>query len=167
MQFSFQRANPSKGGGSTLLRFDDDRTACILVDSGNGVNLDTLLGANDYFDAIVLTHAHVALYLSLGDTLRDGVPIYASPATASTLESVLGDGQKNYRLGGIEDVFDAVTGIDNWVAVTSKIELPPISAGHVLGAAGFAIRFSDGDARSTPRRCDFPGRNRLLYRVRL
>ncbi|WP_049972483.1 MBL fold metallo-hydrolase [Haladaptatus cibarius] len=152
MQFSFQRANPSKGGGSTLLRFDDDiddRTACILVDSGDGVDLDTLLSPDDYLAAIVLTHAHLDHYLSIGDSLRDGAPIYTSSATASTLETVLGEGQKNYRLGEVADVLDAVTAINDWVTVTSELELRPISAGHVPGAACFAVRFSDGTETNT------------------
>ncbi|PSQ46294.1 hypothetical protein BRD15_09450 [Halobacteriales archaeon SW_6_65_15] len=61
MKLSYQHANPSTGGGSYLLRFRDEpeqRTACVLVDSGVGVDLDSMLRDDEYRDGPVHARRH-------------------------------------------------------------------------------------------------------------
>ncbi|MFC7078779.1 MBL fold metallo-hydrolase [Halorussus caseinilyticus] len=147
MNLSYQHANPSKGGGSYLLRFRDvtrDRTACVLVDSGVGVDLDALLGDDEYLAAVLLTHAHLDHYATLADSLRDGAPVYAAEPTAKVLEDVLTEGEKNYEIGTTESVTDAIRPLDGWQTLVPDVEAAPVPAGHAPGAAGFVVRFHDG-----------------------
>ncbi|WP_128478710.1 MBL fold metallo-hydrolase [Halorussus pelagicus] len=147
MKFSYQHANPSSGGGSYLLRFRDstlDPTPCILVDSGVGVDLDSLLADDEYLAAVLLTHAHLDHYASLADSLRDGAPVYVAEPTANVLESVLTEGEKNYKIGATESVSDAIEPLDGWQTIVPEVEVTPVPAGHTPGAAGFLVRFHDG-----------------------
>lgn len=147
MNLSYQHANPSTGGGSYLLRFGDStstRTPCLLVDSGFGVDLDSLLAADEYLAAVVLTHAHLDHYSTLSDSLRDGAPVYAAEPTANVLENVLVEGQKNYEIGAAEDVLDALEPIAGWTTVVPDVEIAPVPVGHAPGAAGYVVRFEDG-----------------------
>jgi putative mRNA 3-end processing factor len=147
MNLSYQHANPSTGGGSYLLRFRDaslERTPCLLVDSGVGVDLDSLLGDDEYLAAIVLTHAHLDHYASLADSIRDGAPVYAAEPTANVLEDVLTEGEKNYEIGAAESAADAVEPIDGWETVVPDVDVAPVPAGHAPGAAGFVVRFQNG-----------------------
>jgi len=59
-----------------LLRFGTGgaETACILVDAGDGVDLDSLLSPSDKLVAICLTHAHVDHYAELTAAHRGDVP---------------------------------------------------------------------------------------------
>ncbi|MDL0118299.1 MBL fold metallo-hydrolase, partial [Halobacterium salinarum] len=91
MNIAYEHANPQAGNESFLIRIDEahtERTACILVDAGDGVNLDATLNDDDYLAAILLTHAHLDHYQALDDAHRDGAPILTSPSTASILEDV-------------------------------------------------------------------------------
>ncbi|WP_132058630.1 MBL fold metallo-hydrolase [Halorussus amylolyticus] len=148
MNLSYQHVNPTNGGGSYLLRLRDGvsrNTACVLVDSGSGVDLDSVLGPDEYLAAVLLTHSHLDHYGTLADSLRDGAPVYASEATANVLEDVLTEGGKNYDLGATDDVLDALEPLSDWETVFPDVEVRPIPAGHAPGAAGFLVRFHDGN----------------------
>jgi putative mRNA 3-end processing factor len=152
MKLSYQHANPSTGGGSYLLRFRDEpeqRTACVLVDSGVGVDLDSMLRDDEYLAAVLLTHAHLDHYASLSDSLRHGAPVYAAEPTANALEDVLNEGEKNYEIGASDGVLDALEPLDGWTTLVPDVEAAPIPAGHAPGAAGFVVRFEDGTRTNT------------------
>ena len=147
MRMSYQVANPRDGGESYLLRFHGGigtQTACILFDSGDGVDVDSLLDDDEYLTAVFLTHAHVDHYASVTETLRDGAPVYVSRPTAKILDNVLSEGEKNYDIGDTTAVLDAVTPLDGWETVAPNVEARPVPAGHAPGAAGFVLRFADG-----------------------
>ncbi|WP_137286068.1 MBL fold metallo-hydrolase [Halorussus salinisoli] len=147
MNLSYQHANPSKGGGSYLLRFRDpphERTACVLVDSGVDVDLDALLDDDEYLAAVLLTHAHLDHYASLADSLRDGAPVYAAEPTANVLEDVLTEGEKNYEIGATGSVADAIEPLSGWKTLVPDVEVAPVPAGHAPGAGGFVVQFHDG-----------------------
>jgi putative mRNA 3-end processing factor len=147
MNLSYQHTNPSTGGGSYLLRFRDaslERTPCLLVDSGVGVDLDSLLRDDEYLAAILLTHAHLDHYASLADSIRDGAPVYAAEPTANVLGDVLTEGEKNYEIGAAESAADAIEPIDGWETVVPDVDVAPVPAGHAPGAAGFVVRFENG-----------------------
>lgn len=148
MRFSYQVANPRSGGESYLLRFEgalDGQTACVLVDSGQGVDLDSLLGDDEYLTAVLLTHAHLDHYVSLSKTLRHGAPVYASQPTANVLEHVLTEGEKNYDIGDSDDVLDALTPVTEWTSLLAEVDVRAVPAGHVPGGAGFVFRFRDDE----------------------
>ena len=147
MKVSYQRANPATGGGSYLLRFRDEtaaRTPRVLVDSGIGVDLDSLLTPGEYLAAILLTHAHLDHYATLADSLRDGASVYAAEPTANLLEDVLAEGEKRYGVGSPDGVLGALRPLDDWTQLIPDIEVRPIPAGHAPGAAAFVVRFRDG-----------------------
>jgi putative mRNA 3-end processing factor len=148
MRVSYQHANPSRGNESVLVRFHEERgqgqTNCVLVDAGDGVNVGDLLGEDEYLDAICLTHAHLDHYGSLVENHRHSASIYASPDTAAMLETVLGEGTRNYDVGDPDAALDNLLGIDDWRKVTANVAVRPVPAGHAPGAAGFLIRFEDG-----------------------
>ncbi|WP_049896608.1 MBL fold metallo-hydrolase [Natrialba chahannaoensis] len=145
MRVSYQNANPKQGNESTLLRFTDGEThACILIDSGGGVDLDRLLGPDEYLNAILLTHAHIDHYRTLGKNVRHSAPIYTSPATAAVLEQSLPEAQKDNDLGNVTAALEAVEPIDGWVSLLDSLDVRPVPAGHTPGGAGFLLRFRDG-----------------------
>ncbi|WP_435345361.1 MBL fold metallo-hydrolase [Haloarchaeobius sp. HRN-SO-5] len=147
MQVSFQHANPHSGNESVLVRFTGGVTgqsACVLVDSGTGVDLDALLRDDEYLTAIVLTHAHLDHYETLGESVRDGAPIYAAEPTAAILDDVLTEATSNYDVTNVDDVLDALTPVTDWTTVLGDVEVRPVPAGHAPGAAGFLFRFDDG-----------------------
>lgn len=169
MNFSYQHANSKTGHNSYLLRFRDDisgQTACILVDAGDGVNLDALLGEDEYLTAVLLTHAHHDHYASLPDVVRDGAPVYTSQPTANILETVLTENAKQHDFGDIDPVLDALSPLSGWESVTGDIDISPIPAGHAPGAAGFVLRLEDGSGSfhvlmtgdfTTRRSAGYPG----------
>ncbi|MEY7849780.1 MBL fold metallo-hydrolase [Natrarchaeobius sp. A-rgal3] len=147
MRVSFQHANPRQGNESTVLRFVDGETrACLLVDSGEGVDLDRLLGDEEYLTAVLLTHAHIDHYRTLGKNVRHSASVYASPATAAVIEQSLPEARKDNDLGDVDSVLRAVEPIDGWTSVLDGLEVRPIPAGHTPGAAGFLLRFRDETA---------------------
>lgn len=164
MNVSFQQANPRTGAESYLLRFEERgrRTACILVDAGKQVDLDELLGPNDYLAAAVLTHAHSDHYQSIDTALRDGAPIYTSPATASILETVLKGANRTNLSIDTQGVIDAVEPIDNWTQIIDGLRICPIPAGHAPGAAGFVFEFADTTSGSEGGEGDDPKRHRIV-----
>lgn len=145
MRVSYQNANLRGGNESTLLRFTEDGTrACILVDAGDGVNLDDSLENDEYLNAILLTHAHIDHYRSLGTNLRHNAPIYVSPATAAVLEQSLPEARKDNDLGDVDAVLEALEPIENWTEILDWLAVRPVPTGHAPGASGFLIRFRDG-----------------------
>lgn len=109
MRVSFQNANLRGGNESTLLRFTDgDTGAVLLVDSGAGVDLDSTLAAGEYLNGILLTHAHIDHYRTLGKNVRHNAPIYTSPATAAVLERALPEAQQDNDLGDVDAVLAAL-----------------------------------------------------------
>ncbi len=152
MEVSFQHANPYSGHESVLVRLSGgvtDQTACILFDSGTDVDIDGLLEDDEYLTAIVLTHAHLDHYATLGTNLRDGAPVYTSEPTAAILDTVLTEAATNYDISNVDAVVDALEPISDWTTVLGDIEIRPVPAGHTPGAAGFLIRFDDGGETRT------------------
>ncbi|PSQ19567.1 MBL fold metallo-hydrolase [Halobacteriales archaeon QS_8_69_26] len=148
MQVSYQHANPHDGRESFLVRFHDDihdQTTSILVDAGDGVDVDDLLGADEYLSAILLTHAHLDHYRTLGSNLRDEAPVYATPETANAITTRLDTDADHAALENPEAVRAAIDPIREWTTITSDVRVHPVPAGHAPGACGFVLQFEDGD----------------------
>src|SRR5699024_7600278 len=142
MNVSYQHANPHAGNESFLLRFEPDTgqhpPACILVDAGAGVDVDALLGDDEYLTAIVLTHAHSDHYQSIAANLRDGAPIYTADGTARVLATVLAEAnQYTDTATDQETVLDALEPLSEWESPIEGVRLAPVPAGHTPGASGF------------------------------
>ncbi|ELY53314.1 MBL fold metallo-hydrolase [Natronolimnohabitans innermongolicus] len=152
MRVSYQHANVRDGNESSLLRFTaaDGTRACVLVDSGAGVDLDALLAPDEYLNAILLTHAHIDHYRTLARSVRHSAPIYTSPATAAVLEHALPEARKDNDLGDLSPVFDHLEAIDDWTSILADLEVRPVPAGHTPGAAGFVVRFRDENGANGP-----------------
>lgn len=145
MRVSYQHANIRSGNESTLLRFStgDGTQACVLVDAGAGVDLDDLLGPDEYLNAVIVTHAHIDHYRSLGKNLRHSAPVYTSPATAAVLEHALPEAAKDNDVGDVSAAVEAIEPITDWTAILPQLEVRPIPAGHAPGASAFVFRFED------------------------
>ncbi|MDS0300251.1 MBL fold metallo-hydrolase [Halogeometricum sp. S1BR25-6] len=151
MNISYQHANPQAGNESVLIRIEEDhtdQTACILVDAGDGIDLDATLRDDDYLAAVLLTHAHLDHYQALDQAHRDGAPIYTSPDTAAILGDVFTEGARRYNLSNTDELLDRVEPISEWHEVLGEtVAVRPVPAGHTPGACGFLIDVSDGDDR--------------------
>lgn len=146
MELSYQHANPHQGRESYLLRIHDDlpdQTICILVDAGDGVDVDDLLADDEYLSAILLTHAHLDHYQTLGANLRDNAPIYATPETVETLHTILENSGEQADLAQPDAIQDALEPITEWTSITSETRVHPVPAGHAPGASGFVIQCAD------------------------
>ncbi|WP_247731213.1 MBL fold metallo-hydrolase [Halovivax limisalsi] len=145
MQISYQHANVTRGNESTLLRFTaaDGRRACVLVDAGDGVDVEAMLDEDEYLTAILLTHAHIDHYRSLARNVVHGASVYAAPATAAVLERALPEARKDSNVGPVEDALDALEPIADWTDVLPEVAVRPVPAGHAPGATGFAVRVTD------------------------
>ncbi|UHQ96142.1 MBL fold metallo-hydrolase [Natrinema halophilum] len=169
MEVSFQHANPFRGNESYVLRFADNvrnQTACILVDAGTGVEVESLLdsSSDDYLAAVLLTHAHVDHYSTLAENIVHQAPVYAASDTAAILPEVFAVGTDHYDLENTDAVLDAVEPIDGWEQVTADIRVRPIPAGHAPGAAGFCIQFDDcGESHTLLATGDFTCRRAAGY----
>ncbi len=150
MHVSFQNPNVYKGNESTLARFrtDGGTTACILIDAGDGVDIDELLDEDEYLNAILLTHGHIDHYRTLGENVRHNAPIYTSPATADIVELALPEAQKNNDINSVSAALDALEPIDDWTSILPNLDVRPVPVGHTPGAVGFVFRFHD-EARDT------------------
>ena len=150
MEVTFTNANPGDTGESFLIRFDggDDPAACFLVDSGAGVDVDSLLDDGDRLAGIFLTHAHIDHYRTLPENHRPEVPVYVSPDTERLLPPVLRSNADLLDLhGDVEPVLNHVRAIgDEWVRIAPAVEVRPVPTGHAPGACGFVVRFDDGVA---------------------
>lgn len=147
MKIGFKNANPARGGESYYITIEDQidgQRACLLVDSGAGVSVECDLGEDEYLAGILLTHAHLDHYRTLGENIRDGAKIHTSPSTAAIIETVHREGEQNYDLEGTGAVVDALCPIDGWHEIRNDLAVHPIPAGHASGAVGFVIRVLDG-----------------------
>lgn len=148
---SYEHANPRHGNESFLIRIEEEHTAntpCLLVDAGDGVDLDSLLDDDDYLAAILLTHAHLDHYHSLDDAHRDGAPILASPGTAAILADTFAEGARQYGLTNTDELLARVEAIEDWHDVLGDtVRVHPVPAGHTPGACGFLIRIADDDTQ--------------------
>jgi len=149
MEITYQHANPRSGNESFLVRVHQDqepRTPCLLIDAGDGVSLDELLADDEYLAGILLTHAHVDHYQSLGDAHRDGAPIFTSPVTGAILADVFAEGERYHGLENSDSLRGDVKEIDGWHEIVGGlIEVHPVPAGHTPGACGFLLRITEND----------------------
>lgn len=149
MEVTYEHANPRQGNESFLIRIEEpyeEHTPCILVDAGDGVDLDSLLGTDEYLVAVLLTHAHMDHYQSLASVTQPGVPILTSPGTAALLNDVLAEGNRNFDLGNTKKSLEQVEPVTDWTDVLGEtLRIRTIPAGHAPGACGFLIRIQDGD----------------------
>jgi putative mRNA 3-end processing factor len=145
VRVEFQHADPSEGNESVLLRFarEGAENACLLVDAGEGVDLDALSRPGDALAGVLLTHAHLDHYGSLVENHPPGVPVYTSPATAAILPRVLSVARDEYGVGPPDRVLDALEPVDGWVEAAPGVRVRPVPAGHAPGAVGFLVRFPD------------------------
>jgi putative mRNA 3-end processing factor len=169
VNISYEHANPRRGNESFLIRIEEghtEMTPCLLVDAGDGVNTEELLGEDEYLAAILLTHAHLDHYQSLGEAHRDAAPILTSAGTASILEDVLSEGSDQYGLTNTEEVLNRAKSVSEWHNVLGEtLRVRPVPVGHTPGACGFLIRVDDGDDQVTMLATgDFTKRDAAGYR---
>jgi|AntRauTorcE11898_2_1112593.scaffolds.fasta_scaffold00024_71 putative mRNA 3-end processing factor len=151
MKVRFQRANHRTGNESIVLKFDGavgGQTACVLVDSGRGVDVSSLLSDDEYLAGVLLTHPHLDHFRSLGENVIDGAPVLAAGPTAAVLETVLTENRRNDRVqGDVDGALDALEGVSGWRTLLGDgdVSVCPVPAGHAPGAAGFVVQFRDGD----------------------
>lgn len=153
MNVSFQYAN--RNNTSVLLKFDgviDNQTVCLLVDAGEGVDVDNLINEdqNEYLTGVLLTHLHLDHYTTLDKNLRDGAKIYTSDENAKLLDTVLTEANSN-RKGNFNTrkIQSAVNPITDSVTIGGELTITPVPAGHTPGATGFYIEFEGGDGTET------------------
>ena len=155
MNVSFAHANPATSHESTLLRVSpqEGSSKVYLIDAGNGVSPDGLVGPDESLDGVFLTHAHVDHYAGLGSILSetdgDETPLYTSPATATVLERLYTEADRYQNLGGAEPVSDALSPIEGWTALDDEVAVLPVPAGHTPGAAGYLFRIEDAQNHET------------------
>jgi putative mRNA 3-end processing factor len=149
MRLSYQNANPYSGHESYYLKFEDissTSTNCLLVDSGENVDVEGDLDDDDeYLSAILLTHAHADHYQTVAENIIDGAKVLTTPATASVLETVLSEASKHADGVDWNSIGDSIESITGWHSVTSDVEVRPVPAGHVPGACGYLVRFDDNN----------------------
>lgn len=143
MQLTYQHANPDAGNESTVLRFrsDSGRSTTLLVDAGRDVDLDRVLGETEHLDAVLLTHAHIDHYWSLGDVVEDGVPVYATPATVDALELAMPEATRDAGIASPDTALDALTPIEDWTTLDS-----PADATDIVGRSGDTTGTGSTDA---------------------
>ena len=147
VRVSYQHANPAAGNESFLLRFrgDGESTPCLLVDAGNGVDVDALTEPDDRLVGICLTHAHLDHYATLAAAHREGVPILVSPATGAILGDVLDVAGTEYGVDSSRAVRDAITPVAERRKLTPEVSVQPVPAGHAPGAVGWLVTVTDGE----------------------
>lgn len=159
MRLSYQHANPGAGNESTILRFRDrggrdGRSTTVLVDAGRDVDLERALDDAERLDAVLLTHAHIDHYWSLGRVASDGgtvddLPVYATPSTADALDLAMPEATKDAGIPAPDAALDALEPIESWTPLGQDdgepaVECRPVPAGHAPGAGGFLLRFRPG-----------------------
>jgi putative mRNA 3-end processing factor len=149
MEVRFQRANHRTGNESVLLKFEgvlDGQTACVLVDSGRGVDVSALLGEDEHLAGVLVTHAHLDHFRSLGENVVDGAPVLAAAPTAATLEQSLRENERNDTVtGDVDAALDALEPLQGWRTLLGDdaVRVTQIPAGHAPGASGFVVQFRD------------------------
>ena len=151
MNISYQYAN--KENTSILLKFEgllQNQTCCFLIDSGDGVDVDSLLGENEYLTGILLTHLHRDHYNSISDNLRDGAKLYSSKENIDLLETVLTTANNHHSKGiDIDSVMDSAEAITNSTKLLGDLTISTVPAGHTPGATSFYIQFEKGGKTET------------------
>ncbi len=153
MHISYQHANPFTGRESAVIRIEGllpDQTVCLLIDAGEGVDIDDLLeGDDEYLTAICLTHAHLDHYTTLAENLRDAAPIYTAPDTAAILADVIdaGGGFSDHQTR--ETVLNRLTPLEDWTTIVDGLRVRPVPAGHTPGATGILLSIKDGNEHRT------------------
>jgi putative mRNA 3-end processing factor len=151
MNVRFQRVNHRTGNESVLLKFHDvlaGQTACVLVDSGRGVDVSAQLDDDEHLAGVLVTHAHLDHVRSLGENVVDGAPVLAAEPTAAILEDALRENDRNGRTtGDVDAVVDSLEGLSGWRTVLGDdaVRVHPVPAGHAPGASGFVVQFRDDD----------------------
>ncbi len=153
MNISFQYAN--RNNTSVLLKFDgviENQTICLLVDAGEGVDVDSLIDEeeDEYLTGILLTHLHLDHYVSLDENLRDGAKIYTSEENKELLDTVLSEANSNRDSSfNTQKIQSAIKPIPDGVTIGGELEIIPVPAGHTPGATGFYIEFEGSDGTET------------------
>lgn len=154
MEVRFQRANHRTGNESVLLKFEgvlDGQTPCLLVDSGRAVDVSALLGEDEHLAGVLVTHAHLDHFRSLGENVVDGAPVLAAAPTAAVLRHSLRENERHDRAtGDVAAAVDAIEPLEGWRTLLGDdaVRVHPVPAGHAPGAAGFVVQFrDDGVAR--------------------
>jgi putative mRNA 3-end processing factor len=146
MNIKCQYANRSKT--SVLLTIEgilQGQSVNLLVDPGPGVDIDGLLGRDDYLTGILLTHLHMDHYATLGENMRDGAPVYTSQTNIDLLDVAVDDANQfvNTAIDKSETKRSA-TPVDDGVTIGGKIDVTAVPAGHTPGAIGFYLKVSSG-----------------------
>jgi putative mRNA 3-end processing factor len=152
MNLSYQNANPYAGRESVLVRIDGllaDQTVCILIDSGDGVDVNEMLADDEYLTAVCLTHAHLDHYRTLGENLQDGAQVYAAPDTARILEDVYEAGARYHDFNQFDQVLDSLKPLEDWTTIVNGLRVRPLPAGHTPGAASLLFAIEDDDIQRT------------------
>lgn len=151
MNISYRYANPDKT--SILLKFDGllpNQTSCILVDSGGGVDVDRLLGDDEYLSGILLTHLHSDHYMTLSENLRDGASVYTSELNSKLIDTVFSTANSHSDgLIDIRKVSDNVVPVKDSVSPVGDLTIKTAPAGHTPGATSFYIEFEDSGTTQT------------------
>ncbi|MDS0300921.1 MBL fold metallo-hydrolase [Halogeometricum sp. S1BR25-6] len=143
---SFDHVTLNAGNESMLLRFEydtRDEVACVLIDAGNHLDLDSCLRSTDTLEAVCLTHAHADHYQSLDSALGGDTRLFTSPATAAILGTVLASAEDSGFVSDPDRILEATTPINGWTDVAPNVRVHPVPAGHTPGAVGFVVRFRD------------------------
>lgn len=153
MNVSFQYAN--RNNTSVLLKFDgviDNQTVCLLVDAGEGVDVDNLINEdqNEYLTGVLLTHLHLDHYTTLDKNLRDGAKIYTSDENKKLLNTVLTEASSNRdNTFNTRKIRSSVEPISDSVTIGGELTITPVPVGHAPGATGFYIEFEGDDGTET------------------
>ena len=151
MKVRFQRVNHRTGNESMLLKFEgvvEGQTACLLVDSGRGVDVESQLDDDEHLSGVLVTHAHLDHVRSLGENVADGAPVLAAEPTAAMLGDALRENDRNDRVSGdVDTALDGLEGVSGWRTVLGDdaVRVHPVPAGHAPGASGFVVQFRDDD----------------------
>lgn len=151
LEISYRIANQRDSRESAYIRVEDasmQMTPVILIDSGEGVDVEKQLSDDEYLAAVLLTHAHNDHYCTLPENLIDGAPVYTSPDTAAIMETVLSESERNGGVSGdVSEAVRSIEGIEEWTQIVPRVSVRPLSVGHAPGASGFVLKLDtkDGD----------------------